>query len=133
MYIAIILVLLGIAGIFIISGLRNNNSSRIITGVLIGLFTIGFFWFMDFWGDMLWFDALGFNDRFWTYLLAQSITGIVGAFLSLLIVTVLIYSIPSKGKYIKKIAQGLGFIIGGAWGFSNWEVILKFWFREINT
>ena len=130
MYTAIILVLVAISGYFFITGLRKNNTKKVVVGIIIGLFTLGFFWFLDFWGEMLWFESLGYDNRFWTYILAQSVTGIVGAFVSITIVSLLTYSIPKSRKYIKKVVQGIAFVIGGAWGLSNWEIMLKFWFRE---
>ena len=130
MYVAIILILVAISGFFVITGLRKNNKKKVVIGIIVGLFTLALFWFLDFWGEMLWFETLGYDDRFWTYILAQSVVGIIGAFVSIAIVTLLTYSIPESRKYIKKVTQGLAFIIGGAWGLSSWEIMLKFWVRE---
>ncbi|MCG6958287.1 UPF0182 family protein, partial [bacterium BMS3Abin03] len=130
MYVAIILILVAISGFFVITGLRKNNKKKVVIGIIVGLFTFALFWFLDFWGEMLWFETLGYDDRFWTYILAQSVVGIIGAFVSIAIVTLLTYSIPESRKYIKKVTQGLAFIIGGAWGLSSWEIMLKFWVRE---
>jgi uncharacterized membrane protein (UPF0182 family) len=131
MYTALILILIAAAGYFIITGVRNQKKQKVILGVSIGIFSILFFNFMDFWGEMLWFESLGYNDRFWTYILAQAAFGIAGALISLLAVSLLTYSIPKNKKIIIRVAQGLAILIGGTWGVSNWEIMLKFWFREM--
>lgn len=129
MYTAIIVVLLALAIYLVYSGIKGEKIGRTITGIVIGAVTIVFFWSLDFWGEMLWFENLGYGDRFWMYIVAQTAAGAAGAFLSLGIVSVLTYSIPSNKSYIRKISQGVSFLAGALWGYSNWEVMLKFWFR----
>ena len=124
MYTAIILVLIALAGFFIITGFRSNNKKRIITGALVAIFTYLFFQFLNFWGEMLWFTALGYNDRFWVYQLAVVGFGLAGAVLGWLFTWILTTAIPSK--FFKFLVQATGFIIGGVWGLASWQSMLKF-------
>jgi uncharacterized membrane protein (UPF0182 family) len=128
MYTAIIIVLLALAVYLAYTGIKSNKKGRAAAGIIIGILTIVFFWSLDFWGEMLWFDNLGYDNRFWIYVIAQTATGIAGAFLSAGIVSLLTYSVPLKKSYLKKFALGLAFVVGGIWGYSNWQVMLKFWF-----
>jgi uncharacterized membrane protein (UPF0182 family) len=129
MYNAIILVLIALAVFLAFSGIKSNKKGRTVAGIIIGVLTIVFFWSLDFWGEMLWFDNLGYGDRFWVYIAAQTVTAVIGAFFSLGIVTLLTYSIPSSKKFQKKITQGIAFVAGALWGYSSWQIMLKFWFR----
>ena len=129
MYTAILVVLLALSVYLVFNGVRSNKKGRTVFGIIIGVFTIILFWSLDFWGEMLWFENLGYGDRFWVYIIAQTVSGAVGAFLSLGIVSLLTFSIPSGKSYLRKISQGVSFVAGAVWGYSNWEVILKFWFQ----
>ncbi len=129
MYTAIIVILFALAIYLVYSGIKGNKKGRTIAGIIIGAASIIFFWSLDFWIEMLWFENLGYGDRFWFYIIAQTASAAVGAFVSLGIVSLLTYSIPSSKSYLGKISKGISFIAGAVWGYSNWEVILKFWFR----
>jgi uncharacterized membrane protein (UPF0182 family) len=129
MYTAIIIVLLALAVYLAYSGIKSNKKGRAAAGIIIGALTIIFFWSLDFWGEMLWFENLGYGDRFWVYIIAETVTALVGAFISLGIISLLTYSIPSSKNYVRRIVQGIGIVAGAAWGYSNWQVMLKFWFR----
>ncbi len=129
MYTAIIVILFALAIYLVYSGIKGNKKGRTIAGIIIGAASIIFFWSLDFWIEMLWFENLGYGDRFWVYIIAQTAAGAAGAFIALGIVSLLTYSIPSSKSYLSKISKGISFIAGAVWGYSNWEVILKFWFR----
>ena len=126
MYSIIIVILIAVTAFFIISGFRKGKRSRIILGALIGFLTWYVFWFMDFWGDALWFYSLGFENRFWTVILAKTVFLVVGVLFGGLVLYTLTINLSSAKKYIKIIAILAGAFTGGGWGISNWEVILKF-------
>ncbi len=126
MYTAIIFALIAITAFFITSGFKKGKRSRIIIGALIGLLTWYLFWFMNFWGDALWFFSLGYGNRFWTVILAKTIFFVVGVLFGGLFLYTLTLSLSSAKKYIKIVAILAGAFVGGVWGLSNWEVILKF-------
>ncbi|MGA9295082.1 MAG: UPF0182 family protein, partial [Ignavibacteriaceae bacterium] len=126
MYSIIILILIAIAAFFLITGFKKGKRSRIVLGALIGFLTWYIFWFMDFWGDALWFFSLGYEHRFWTVILAKTILLAAGAVFGGIVVYSLILSLSSGKKYIKLFAALAGAFTGGAWGLSNWEVILKY-------
>ena len=127
MYTAIIFVLLAVAALIFLNGLKSKNRIKIFFGLLIAVLTLGFFSFMGFWGEALWFDALGFKDRFWleiTYSIVYAIVGAVVAFGSLYLLTIFL---PKSSKYVKWIAVIIGTFLGGTWGYTNWDVVMKFW------
>ena len=129
MYTAIIIVLLALAIYITYSGIKGGKKGRAAAGIAIGAVTIVFFWSLDFWTEMLWFENLGYGDRFWVYIIAQTAAGIAGALISAAIVSLLTYSIPSSKKSIKRIVQGIALVGGAVWGVSDWQIMLKFWFR----
>ncbi|MCW8814160.1 MAG: UPF0182 family protein, partial [Chlorobium sp.] len=75
-------------------------------------------------GEMLWFTALGYNDRFWVYQLAVVGFGLGGALLGWFFTWILTTAILSK--FFKLLIWAVGFVIGGAWGLSSWQSVLKF-------
>ena len=128
MYIALLLILLGLSVFLFISGSRKNQKVRKYFGVVLVALTLFFFWFMDFWGEALWFQQLGYSNPFWTVINANGILSIVGAAFAFLIIFLLTLGIPKKNRIVKTIVKILAVIIGGYWGASNWEIILKFWY-----
>ena len=84
---------------------------------------------MDFWGEMLWFEAIGYPQRFWTVVLAQSGFAVAAALLSWLAVYLLILFLPRNRKFARLLPQLVGAFIGGVWGYTNWETFLKYWYR----
>ncbi len=106
MYTAIIIILLGLALYLAFTGIKQQKKGRTVFGIIIGAFTIILFWSLDFWGEMLWFENLGYGDRFWVYIIAQTVSGAVGALLSLGIVSLLTFSIPSGKSYLRKDQPG---------------------------
>lgn len=129
MYTVLIILLLFISGILIYRGIKKNKSGPVISGVLLFFFTIFFFWFLDFWGNMLWFKSLGYNQRFWTLILSQTGFAVTGALFGWLVLFLLTLPVPKEKRLTRLISRGLGIFIGGIWGASNWEIILKFWHR----
>ncbi|MFO7867188.1 MAG: UPF0182 family protein [Candidatus Aminicenantes bacterium] len=129
MYTVLILILLGLSGWLIYRGVQRKHTGRTVFGIILALFTVGFFWFMDFWGEMLWFEALGYNQRFWIVVLSQTAVALAGIILGGVIVWLLTLKIPSEKRWFKLGARILGAFTGAAWALSNWEAILRFWFR----
>ncbi len=132
MYTALLLVLLGIAALFFIQGAQKHQPARAFVGLVIAVLTLVLFWFMGFWGDVLWFENLGYGQRFWTVFYSNGMLGAVGAVFAWLVVYFLTYFVPKNHKVIKRSVQLLALFIGGAWGVSNWEIILKFW-KQVPT
>jgi len=129
MYTIIILVLIALSGWLIYKGAQKKQNRRILFGVILALFTVFFFWFMYFWGEMLWFEALGYNQRFWIVVLSQTAVAAAGILVGGVIVWLLTIKIPKERILIKHGSRILGSFIGAVWALSNWEVVLRFWFR----
>lgn len=119
------LLLLG-AGAVLVNGIKRRNSFRIISGVVLLIFVLGFFQFLDFWGEMLWFDALGYTNRFWVLELAQYGFGLAGFLVGALLVWLLLYNIPPDRRWIRYLAMFLGALFAMVWGHGNWAALLLF-------
>lgn len=91
-----------------------------------------FLLFLDFWSEELWFDALGYNGRFWTLFLAQGGFVVAGGLLALGIISGLLFALPNTKRILRYSAYLLSVLIGGLWGFGNWNVFLQFW-HKVNT
>jgi uncharacterized protein len=128
MYIALLLVLLGLSAFLFFTGSRKHQQIKKYSGITLALFTAAFFWFMDFWGEALWFENLGYGARFWTVFNSNALLAFAGALFGFLIVFLLTLAIPKNFRIIKDLPKLLGVLIGGYWGFSNWDVILKYWY-----
>ena len=123
-----IIILIAVIGMLLLLGIRKNKKSFITFGAILGLFTIFFFWYMDFYGELLWFESLGYEQRFWISIFNQSGLTIIGAIVSSVIVYLLTIRIITYRKFIRYVALIIALFIGGTWGYSNWEIILKFWY-----
>ncbi len=127
MYTALLLVLLGIAGFLFITGAQKKKTLQMSGGIAVALLTLFFFWFMGFWGEALWFENLGYGQRFWTIFFSNGLFAVIGAVSGWLLMLLLSVHIPKNQKLIKGVVKIIGVVIGGTWGFSNWDIILKFW------
>jgi uncharacterized protein len=128
MYIALLLALLVISAFLFLSGAKKEQRIKKYLGLILALLSLGLFWFMDFWGEALWFENLGYGNRFWTIINSQGLFLFAGAILGLLVIFLFTIGIPKKHKIILTITKLLGIILGGFWGSTNWEIILKFWY-----
>lgn len=127
MYEAIFLILFG-AGIFLtIRGFAKKRSPLIYSGVFILIFTILFIWLLDFTAEMLWFENLGYGQRFWMVELSQA--GFAALFFVIGSVYIYLLTFSATGRYMapRLAAMAFGAVIGGIWGYANWENMLKFW------
>jgi uncharacterized protein len=126
MYNALLILLLGIATFLFITGIKKRQMLKTYSGTAIGVMTIFIFWFMDFWGEALWYKSLGYSNRFWVINYSNAGFAIAGALLGFLLIYLLMLTTPKGHKTVHTITKSLGIIIGGFWGYSNWEVILKY-------
>jgi uncharacterized membrane protein (UPF0182 family) len=127
MYSALILVLLALAVMLFLNGLKARNRVKMFLGVIIALLSLGFFWFMGFWGEALWFGALGYSHRFWLEIIYSIVFGILGAVIAFGGLYLLTIYLPSSAKYVKWASVLIGTFSGGVWGYSNWDTIMKYW------
>jgi hypothetical protein len=133
MYSAILLALLAVAAILFFNGFKVRKKHRIFWGVVIALLSLGFFWFLGFWGEALWFEALGFERRFWleiTYSVTYATIGAVIAFGTTYLLTL---SLSKSARYVRWIAVLIATFSGGIWGYSSWDVIMRFWDKVPTT
>ena len=86
------------------------------------------FGLMSFWGELLWFESLGQTQRFGTAVLARLLTVAVAAAFSAAIVFVLTLPIPKTPPFARTWPQSVAVAVGGVWGWSNWDTLLKWWY-----
>jgi len=129
MFTLLFVLLVGI-GIFLIYQQRQaGNAAWTFVGLSVILLTVLLFRFFDFWGEKLWFDELGYNDRFWTLFLAQSVFVLAGALIGLGMMGLLLRGLPRTKLVLKRFGLGTGAVLGGGWGYANWSVFLQFWHK----
>lgn len=129
MYTIILLLLLALAAFFIYRGVTRQKTAWSVSGILLGLLTILFFWFMGFWGEKLWFDQLGYGERFWTVWLSE-IFLFAGTFVAGTgIIYLLTVRLTRDVVYLGILSALIGGLISGFYWASNWEVVLAFMHR----
>ena len=122
----IIFLLLFITGIFFTyRGIRFKSSVTLTLGISIILGTLLLIWMMDFMAELLWFESLGYGPRFWLVELSQGALAVLFFIIGAGIVYLLTFSIPLTHKVIRYLANSMGAIISGVWGYANWENILN--------
>jgi len=126
MYIAILLVLLAIAGFLVVMGLRRKRPALFRGGFALALATGFFFWLMGFWGELLWFDALGHEHRFWKTELAQYALVLLGLGFGTLVVWLCLLPLPRNRRGIRHMAMAAGAVAGMLWGAGIWDEALIF-------
>ena len=126
MYVAIYLVLLGIAAAILIKGITGKQKGKIIGGAVLAILVIAFFWFMSFWGEMLWFRSTGYGDRFWKEVFTRVGLSALGGLIGFFGVYLLTLYAPKRKKILRIGSRVLGAYIGVRWGYFNWETILKY-------
>ena len=126
MYTAIVLILFAVAAGVALLGVYWRRASVFVLGVVMALAFGAFFWLLGFWGEMLWFDALGYNQRFWKVILAKAAFSGAGILVGGLVVAV--GTLPgTQGRWHMRLWPRLvGAYIGGMWGVSNWDTLLRY-------
>ncbi|MBD3219809.1 hypothetical protein GF314_01080, partial [bacterium] len=126
MYIALQLILVVAGVLLLVHGGRQRRWSLGIAGGAILVGTWIFFEILDLWGEYLWFEALGFADRFWTVTLTQWGLAAAGAAVGAVVVAVLTRPAGGDVGARRRVAAGVGALVGGLWGFGHWEAWLRF-------
>lgn len=130
MYTAIYLAMLAAGFLLMRSGILKRQKNRIVGGVLVILFGLGFFGFMSFWGEVLWFEAVGYEARLWKAILARIGALIIGGLVAGCLVSLLMMPIGRYLQFSRWLLGLVGLFLGAIWGLSNWEIILKYLNRE---
>ena len=130
MYTVLLLILIALAGWLLISGLKDKKKSKTAGGIIIGVFTILFFWLMGFWGEMLWFDNIGYPERFWTFKLNRYAFILGGLIIGFLLVYLIGFSLKGPRKGLRIGASVIGGLAAALWGNANWDTYLKFLYRS---
>jgi uncharacterized membrane protein (UPF0182 family) len=122
MYIALL-------GALVATGLwlgRSANASRVLAGRLLLAITVLFFGSMSLWVEALWFESLGYESRFWTVVFARAATALAGALVGGGIMFLLTRPETSWPSRAPRWPAVLGAIMGALWGFTQWDVVLRY-------
>ncbi|MBD3179605.1 MAG: hypothetical protein GF417_08320 [Candidatus Latescibacteria bacterium] len=129
MYTVLMLLLIALAVLSIVRGVRKHSAGSIYLGAALALLTFLFFKVMDLWGEALWFQSVGYISRFWkvlgTRILLSAFFGLISAFIMYL----LVLSVPGEKKAGRWAAIMLGALIGLIWGATQWMEWLRFTHR----
>ncbi len=133
MYTGILFVLLAGSFLILLNGIKSKNKFKIFLGVLAGVLSLAFFWFLGFWGEALWFQTFGFSSRFWLEIVYSLVFGIIGAVIAFGGMYLLTITLPKPVKYAKWVSILIAVFAGAVWGYSNWDVMLKYWDKVPTT
>ena len=125
MYVLLI-VIAGVVGLgLIFQGARKRSAGRSAAGVLVLAATALLFALMSFWAEMLWFRYVGYSGRFWTALVAATVTSLIAAALAGISVFLLTPFHPRETRSVRRWAWVAGVALGGLWGLLSWEIVLQ--------
>jgi uncharacterized membrane protein (UPF0182 family) len=113
----------------IVYAIRNRKFGFLASGIAIIAGVSIFFGLLDFWGEMLWFEAMDYNRRFWEAVWVKAASGLAGSLFGMFFVYLMTAGIAQENREKRKVRIGavvLGGIVGGFHGYTNWDVILKF-------
>ena len=99
MYIALLILLLALAGAPLFSGVQRHRAKTLLLGSIILLLTVLFFGLLSFWGEMLWFEELGQSRRFWTVVFTLGGSAALGALVGALGVWILTLPISVRAPH----------------------------------
>jgi hypothetical protein len=126
LYVALIVVLLAIAGALGAWGVRQQRYGPIAAGVVLVAAIALFFGYLSFWSEYLWFDALGYSDRFWTRILAQAAAMAAGAAASAGVVLLLGLAYRRAPVWTRVTPALVAVLVGLGWGSTHWSTLLRF-------
>jgi hypothetical protein len=126
LYVALIVVLLAVAGALGAWGVRQQRYGPIAAGGVLVAATALFFGYLSFWSEYLWFDALGYSDRFWTRILAQAAAMAAGAAVSAGVVLLLGLAHRGAPAWTRVTPALIAALVGLGWGSTHWSTLLRF-------
>ena len=125
MYSIALLVLLTLATILTVRGLRMRSWLAMVTGLALATSTLLVFDLFSGWGAVLAFDEVGLADRFWTVAGATALVSLVAALTAALLVALI--TLPSRdvARRERKLGTVVAALAGAAWGLSSWFLVLR--------
>lgn len=132
MYIALLIVSLSVGIGLAVSGGRHQRRGLLIGGGILILATLGFFGFMSFWGELLWFAEVGYIRRFWTRIVAETMTILVGVIVAAGLAWLLTWPLPPRAKNTRLLGMAAAAVGGVFWGAIGYETALR-WVYGVRT
>ncbi len=132
MYIALLIVSLSVGIGLAAFGRLHQRRGLLIGGGILTLATLGFFGFMSFWGELLWFAEVGYVRRFWTRIIAETVTILVGSIVAAGLVWLLTWPLSPQAKNTRLLGVAAAAVGGAFWGALGYEIALR-WAYGIRT
>jgi uncharacterized membrane protein (UPF0182 family) len=129
MYIALLILLLAAGGFSVYAGVREGKKTKTLFGIAVVAVGICAFLLMDFSGELLWFESTGYSQRFWTVVFAKAKASAAGALIGAVLLLFAIQPIFKRIKNGKYLVGAFGAAVGLLWGYSNWDVLLRYLYR----
>ncbi|NBC48442.1 MAG: UPF0182 family protein [Gammaproteobacteria bacterium] len=126
MYLILFFGLIGAGLMLVRLGISRRRPLLTWAGGALAVVTVAVFLLLDVWGEALWFDAVGFADRFWTFVSARAYTAGFGALLALVAIALLATAARRLTPAISPWTEGVAAVGGLLWGLGAWEPTLLF-------
>ncbi len=123
MYVALFIGVLAAALWLLRSAVRRQDRRRWIAGWLVLAAGLGLFGLMSFSAELLWYEALGYRERFWTFVAARVLTPIAGAIAAFAIGLSLSWR---SGPHLRRAVGLMSAVAGALWGLLSWERALMY-------
>ncbi|MEZ5065926.1 MAG: UPF0182 family protein [bacterium] len=129
MYIAIILLLIGLGLAAAIHGSRRGSTPILGAGVGLIVVTAVGFGALDFVGELLWFRQLGYADRFWTEVGTRLGLAAVAAMAAAALVALLTKPLGDRSRAERWLVPAVAAVFAAGWGARSWETFQMWWHR----
>jgi uncharacterized membrane protein (UPF0182 family) len=126
MYSLLLLLLVGVGVALARFGHRSGRRPLLWSGIALAAGTVLCFALLDFWGEALWFGAVGYGERFWTFIGWQGSTAVAGALFAAAVVALVNTPARRLEPAVSPWAEFIAGLGGGIWGLGTWEQALRF-------
>ena len=124
MYWLLLIVLLGLAGWVVRSGVVRRSRRRVLMGGAGVIAVLAFFALLSFLSELYWFEAAGYQDRFWRMVAAKVAATLLGGVAGGAGVGLLHQPLAAEPRWFRRSALLAGAAAGVWIGFESWDEAL---------
>ncbi len=125
MYSLALLILLAVATMLTVHGIRTRSRRAIGIGLGSATSTLIVFGLFSFWGEVLWFDEVGFLRRFWTVVGARIGIALIAALFAAGLVALITLPARHAARRARRLGMVGAALVGAAWGGASWSLVLR--------